>query len=146
MFTQHLYCKPNPTAMNTAIVFTLLIGILNTIYLSITAILGKNVYCFLLPDEWCLAVQHSKYSKTFGIRNPYLGLFMLTLIAVMYYMNLNDQLDYLYTFGIVTFGFLFSCYFLYIQAVLIKAFCTWCVLSFLVFTALFTELLFILYL
>ena len=132
--------------MQTAIIITLLIGIINTIYLTITALQGKSVYCFLLPNEWCLAVQHSKYSKTFGIRNPYLGLGMLTVIAIMYYLNLQEQLDYIYTFGLVTFGFLFSCYFLFIQAKVIKAYCTWCVLSFFVFTALFTELLILLYL
>jgi uncharacterized membrane protein len=123
--------------METYIYLILAVGILNTLYLSYHAIRGSNVYCFLLPDEWCLKVQHSPYSRTFGIKNPYLGLGMLIAILMLFMGWIDGKMPYYYYFGLVVFGFLFSCYFLYIQAAVIKAFCTWCVLSFLVFTALF---------
>lgn len=125
--------------METIIYVTLIIGILNTIYLTTVALLGKNVYCFMLPEAWCLKVQHSKYSKTFGIRNPLLGLGMLIVISIGYYLSTTGVLPLLYTYLVICGGFLFSVYFLYVQAFIIKAFCTWCVLSFLVFTALFIE-------
>jgi uncharacterized membrane protein len=124
-------------ALNIIIIFTICVGIANTMYLSFHAIDGSNVYCLGFPDEWCKKVQYSPYSRTFGIKNPYLGLGMLLVIAVLYWAWQDGILDYYYYFGLVTFGFLFSCYFLYIQAAVIKAFCTWCVLSFLVFTGLF---------
>ena len=125
--------------MSAAIYLTLSIGIINTIYLTITGIRGKDVYCFLLPDQWCKAVQTSKYSKTFGVSNPILGLGMLIVIGALYYLSTVNILPFYFTYLLIAGGFIFSIYFLWIQAFVIKAFCTWCVLSFLVFAALFVE-------
>ena len=75
--------------MEQAIYITLILGLANTIYLTYTALAEKAVYCLFLPNEWCVKVQHSKYSKTFGIRNPYLGLGMLIAITALFFLSMN---------------------------------------------------------
>jgi uncharacterized membrane protein len=95
------------------------------------------VACFFFPKEWCEKVQKSNYSRTFGIPNSYLGFLMLTLILLFTLLYSNGTLSFVPAFIVIGAGFLFSTYFLYIQAFVLKAFCTWCVLSFFIFTALF---------
>jgi uncharacterized membrane protein len=114
-----------------------LLGIINTLYLSYHAIRGTLVACIGFPDEWCEKVQKSKYSKTFGIPNPYLGLGMLIVILILIFLTLNGTVPFWMAGAVISFGFAFSVYFLYIQAAIIKAFCTWCVVSFIVFLLLF---------
>jgi uncharacterized membrane protein len=132
--------------METPLIFTFIVvalGIVNTVYLTIKAISNQSVYCLFLPDEWCEKVQKSKYSKTFGIPNPYLGLGMLSVIMALLALYHAEMIPVWPAMGLISFGFAFSLYFLYIQAAVIKAFCTWCVVSALVFTALFVLQFFI---
>ena len=124
------------TSLNIFIFITVL-GIINTIYLTYHSLRGTIVYCLGFPDEWCERVQKSKYSKTFGIPNPYLGLGMLLSILVLVVLYSQGTLSLLPVKILVTFGFLFSLYFLYIQAAVIRAYCTWCVVSAIVFAILF---------
>ena len=124
------------TSINIFIIITVL-GIINTIYLTYHSLRGTMVYCLGFPDEWCEKVQKSKYSKTFGIPNPYLGLGVLLTILVLVVLYSQGTLPLLPVNIVVTFGFLFSLYFLYIQAAVIRAYCTWCVVSAIVFTLLF---------
>ena len=119
------------------------LGIINTLYLSYHAIKGTLVACWGFPDEWCEKVQKSKYSKTFGIPNPYLGLGMLVVILALILLSDKGMVPFWVVGSIISFGFAFSIYFLYIQAKVIKAYCTWCVVSFLVFLLLFILTLFI---
>ncbi|MBI5421003.1 MAG: hypothetical protein HZA35_01685 [Parcubacteria group bacterium] len=106
------------------------IGIANTSYLAYHAITKTDVACIFFPKEWCRKVQYSKQSKTFGISNSYLGL-------VMYLSIFGLTIGYVYGFAIpfwwiqcvVGFGFLFSMYFTFVQAFVLRAFCTWCVVS-----------------
>ncbi len=113
------------------------LGIINTIYLSYHSIKGTLVACWGFPTEWCEKVQKSKYSKTFGIPNPYLGLGMLMAILILTIFSINGIVPFWIVGTIISFGFAFSIYFLYIQAAVIKAYCTWCVVSFFVFLLLF---------
>ena len=124
------------TSINIFIIITVL-GIINTLYLTYHSLRGTMVYCLGFPDEWCEKVQKSKYSKTFGIPNPYLGLGVLLTILVLVVLYSQGTLPLLPVNIVVTFGFLFSLYFLYIQAAVIRAYCTWCVVSAIVFTLLF---------
>jgi uncharacterized membrane protein len=118
-------------------IFVTVAGIINTIYLTYHSLKGTIVYCLGFPDEWCEKVQRSKYSKTLGIPNPFLGLGMLVAILVLTIFYINGSISLLPVNILVSFGFLFSLYFFYLQAAVIKAFCTWCVVSALVFTILF---------
>ena len=124
------------TSINIFIIITVL-GIINTLYLTYHSLRGTMVYCLGFPDEWCEKVQKSKYSKTFGIPNPYLGLGVLLTILVLVVLYSQGTLSLLPVNIVVSFGFLFSLYFLYIQAAVIRAYCTWCVVSAIVFTLLF---------
>ena len=113
------------------------IGLVNTIYLSYCAIMGKDVACYFFPDEWCKKVQYSPQSKTFGVPNPYLGFLMLLAIFILTLMYVQGSIPFWIIYAIITFGLLFSAYFSYVQRYILKAYCTWCVLSALVFLALF---------
>jgi len=124
------------TPMLAALVITIL-GLINTLYLSYHAINGTAVYCLFFPDEWCKKVQMSHYSKTMGIKNPYLGLGMLLAILTLLLLANQNIIPLWPAMALISFGFLFSMYFLYIQAFVIKAFCTWCVVSAMVFAGLF---------
>ncbi len=110
------------------------IGVLDTLYLIYHKLRGTDVACPFFPKEWCYKVQHSPQSKTFGVPNSYLGFIMYVLILVMTYMYAIGALVFWPIQAIVTFGFLFSMYFIYIQAFVLKAFCTWCVVSAINFT------------
>lgn len=118
-------------------IFITVLGIINTIYLTYHSIKGTMVYCLGFPDEWCEKVQKSKYSRTLGIPNPYLGLGMLLTILVLVILYSQGTLSLVPVNILVAFGFLFSLYFLYIQAPVLRAYCTWCVVSALVFSLLF---------
>ncbi|MFZ3020315.1 MAG: vitamin K epoxide reductase family protein [Minisyncoccia bacterium] len=111
-----------------------LIGVLDTLYLIYHKVRGTEVACIFFPAEWCHTVQHSPQSKILGIPTSYLGFLMYVLILVMTYMFAHGGLAFWPIEVLVTFGFLFSMYFTYIQAFVLRAFCTWCVLSAINFT------------
>lgn len=105
------------------------LGILNTIYLSYHSLTQKPVRCFFFPDEWCRRVQFSRFSKTLGVPNSFLGFFLYTVILILSILYADNAIGFWPTKILITFGFLFSLYFTLIQAFVLRAFCTWCVLS-----------------
>jgi uncharacterized membrane protein len=107
----------------TAILITAAIGIANTLYLSWCSITKRDVKCLFLPPKQWLKVQYSKYSRTMGIPNPYLGLAMLVAIIILTFFFAEATVPFWIIFAIVSAGFLFSLYFLFIQAFILKAFC-----------------------
>lgn len=126
--------------MDTTVIILLAvagIGILNTIYVSYHTYKQKMVACPIFKKESCETVQKSPLSKTFGVPNSYLGLSMLILTVILTMMYWKGLITFIPAFIVISAGFLFSIYFLYIQSRVLKAFCTWCVLSILVFTTLF---------
>ena len=115
-----------------------IIGLLDTIYLSYHVITKTDVACWFFPKRWCRKVQHSKFSKTFGIPNPYLGLLMY--VAILFLIDTTGAAPSWILPTVITFGFGFSMYFIYIQSFILNAFCTWCVLSAINFTVMFASL------
>lgn len=113
------------------------IGVADTLYLMYHKIRGTDVACPFFPKEWCRTVQHSPQSKTFGIPNSFAGLGMYAAILVLTWLYAGGSIAFWPIQALVTFGFLFSLYFTYVQAFVLRAFCTWCVLSALNFTVLF---------
>lgn len=97
------------------------IGVVDTLYLIYHKVRGTDVACVFFPKEWCYKVQHSPQSKTFGIPNSYLGFLMYILILAMTYMFTTGSLVFWPIRAIVTFGFLFSMYFISIQGFVLKA-------------------------
>lgn len=117
------------------------IGVLNTIYLSYHAITKTPVKCIFFPDEWCHKVQMSSYSRMFGIPNAFMGFAMYAGILVFSLLYASDVTPFWPVTVLILMGFLFSMYFSYIQASVLKAWCTWCVLSAIDFTLLVIALI-----
>ena len=111
-----------------------IIGLLDTAYLIYHKIKGTDVACPFFPKEWCHKVQHAKQSKTFGVPNSYWGFMMYVLILILTYLFAIGSAPFWPIKLIVGIGFLFSLYFLYVQSSILKAYCTWCVISFINFT------------
>lgn len=110
------------------------IGILDTLYLIYHKLAGTDVDCPFFPKEWCHKVQHSPQSKTFGIPNSYAGFLMYAAILALTASYAAGAVAFWPIRAVVTFGFLFSMYFVYVQAAVLRAFCTWCVVSAINFT------------
>lgn len=119
-----------------------IIGLLDTAYLIYNKIKGTNVACPFFPKEWCYRVQHSPQSKTFGISNSILGFIMYMIILILAALFSYSVLPLWPLVAVIVFGFLFSLYFLYVQAFVLRAFCTWCVISFVNFTVMLLALIF----
>lgn len=114
------------------------IGIINTIYLIYHSVKKTPVKCIFFPSEWCEKVQASKYSRTFGIKNSVAGLGMYSGLLILSILLYTAVLNVVWPIqALVWIGFLFSTYFLFIQGFVLKAFCTWCVLSAIEFSLLF---------
>ena len=113
------------------------VGVLDTLYLLYHKMRGTDVACPFFPDEWCRIVQHSPQSKIFGIPNSFLGLLMYLAILLLTWLYAGATVPFWTIQAIVTFGFLFSIYFTYVQAFVLRAFCTWCVVSAINFTIMF---------
>jgi uncharacterized membrane protein len=117
-----------------------LIGLIDTLYLSYHAVNKTDVVCWFFPKEWCQKVQYSKFSKTFGIPNPYLGFLMYIALLVLTPLTVAGAVGNWLVPAIIMFGFAFSMYFTFIQAFVLRAFCTWCVISAINFTVMFIYL------
>lgn len=109
------------------------IGVIDTLYLIYHKVRGTEVKCLFFPKEWCYKVQHSKQSSTFGIPNSIAGFVMYVAILILTYLYVAGSVPFWPVQFLVAFGFLFSLYFLYVQAFVLRAFCTWCVVSFINF-------------
>lgn len=113
------------------------IGLADTLYLIYHFITKTDVACPFFPPEWCRIVQHAPQSRTLGIPNPILGFGMYAALLVLIYLFMPAIWAYWAVRIIITIGFLFSLYFTYVQGFVLKAFCTWCVISALNFVMLF---------
>ncbi|MEK7514463.1 MAG: vitamin K epoxide reductase family protein [Patescibacteria group bacterium] len=120
-----------------------IIGALDMLYLIYHKIRGTNVACPFFPKEWCQKVQYSPQSKTLGISNSFAGFGMYTAILILTWLYAGSAVAFWPIQAIVTFGFLFSLYFTYVQAFVLKAFCTWCVVSAINFTVMFLTVWFL---
>ena len=125
--------------MNTVTVLYVfgIIGVLDTLYLIYHKLKGTDVACIFFPKEWCHKVQYSPQSRTLGIPNSYAGFGMYVAILVLTYLYARGTGAFWPIQAIVTLGFLFSMYFTFVQAFVLRAFCTWCVLSAINFIVMF---------
>lgn len=105
------------------------VGLLDASYLIYHKVRKTDVACWFFPKEWCRKVQYSPYSKTLGIPNSMAGFGMYAAILALTLLFANGLVPFWTVQAVVGFGFLFSLYFTYIQAFVLKAFCTWCVIS-----------------
>lgn len=124
--------------MNLSILYIFgVIGVLDTLYLIYHKVRDTDVACPFFPKEWCRKVQYSPQSKTLGIPNSFAGFAMYVAILILTWLYVGGTIPFWPIQAIVTFGFLFSMYFTYVQAFVLRAFCTWCVVSAINFTIMF---------
>lgn len=124
-------------ALNLALIYIFsLVGLADTSYLVYHTAKGTDVHCLFFPPEWCHKVQHSPQSKTFGVPNSLAGLGMYSLILLLALAGAYGVTPFWPLQALIGFGFLFSLYFIYVQAFVLRAFCTWCVVSAINFTVL----------
>lgn len=123
------------------------IGLIISGYLSYIKLLDAPIICSENQTFSCSTVQASRWSELFGIPIAYLGFGLYLLIGSL--LLLEDTTDFLaeygrlliFTLGII--GWLFSMWLVYIQAVIILAFCQWCLAHEFNFTLLFGVILYL---
>jgi len=117
------------------------IGFIDSSYLSVLHY--KNIIppCSLL--EGCETVLTSRYAVIWGVPTALVGAFYYLAVVILSVLYLDTkQTGYLAAaMGAITLGFLFTIWFLYLQAFVIKTFCEYCLLSAGVTTALFAAVL-----
>lgn len=108
----------------------LLAAILISGYLSYLKVANVDAQCVASGTFDCGTVLNSAYSELAGIPIAWLGL--ATNLLVVGLLVLENRIGILrefgvaLVFGVVLFATLFSVYLIYIQAVVIQAYCPWC--------------------
>ncbi|HUO75590.1 MAG TPA: vitamin K epoxide reductase family protein [Candidatus Paceibacterota bacterium] len=111
------------------------IGVADTMYLIWHKFTGTDVACIGFPKAWCRKVQYARQSVTMGVPNSIWGFLMYA--AILFLVVMQPAFPLWPLKAIVLIGFLFSLYFTYVQAFVLRAFCTWCVISALNFFVMF---------
>lgn len=111
------------------------VGLIDATYLTVTHYTQALVPCNF--THACETVLRSKYSEVFGIPVAAFGVvfYVTTLAAVVYFLQHKTYHWWLSVWGLL--GFLSSLYLLYIMAVVLRAFCQYCLLSSLTSTLVF---------
>ncbi|MEN9852637.1 MAG: hypothetical protein RI996_580 [Candidatus Parcubacteria bacterium] len=107
------------------------LGLLDSIYLTYTRFMGIVPPCSISFFSGCATVAKSSYSVFFGIPLSLIGVFFYLLICVVTITLIYKKVRYgsLAFVFFSTLGGLFSLYFVYLQAFVIRAFCIYCVAS-----------------
>lgn len=105
------------------------IGFLDSVYLTAVHYAGSELNCGYFGS--CNEVTTSEYSIIFGIPTALLGaLYYLTvLILGLIHVDTKKLLPLKLITPIVTFGFLFSFWLVYLQIVIIEQICLYCMAS-----------------
>lgn len=116
-----------------AIVVLSFLGLIISFYLLYGQKAKRKVVCLIGHD--CDAVVKSAYGKTFGLENTVLGILFYGGILVIRAFSLPiPQLTLTIVAGLAG---LFSIYLIYVQGVILKKWCDYCILSALINWALF---------
>ena len=112
-------------------------GFLNASYLTFKRFTGGPISCPIFGG--CDEVTKSVYSVLFSIPLSVYGMaiYLAVLVLSVAYLQTKNPRFALGFMGLSVIGFIFSVYFMYIQAFLIGAYCFYCVLSFVFFTTMF---------
>lgn len=115
-----------------ALLFTLAaIGISETVYLIRKRITHDRPICIM--GEQCLLVLQSKYRKTLGISNDFLGLsFYIVISFITAFVVIEvSPFDFWVKVAriLISIGTLISLYFTFLQWRVIRSWCFWCLMS-----------------
>jgi uncharacterized membrane protein len=118
-----------------------LIGIGISGYLSYSKLTSTDLICLDSEVINCDLVQNSIYARVAGIDISYLGLLAYLILGGLLLLEHRVPLlrDYgsILIFGATLFAFLYAVWLVYVQAVLLMAFCTWCLAHEVTITLLF---------
>lgn len=133
---------PEVAGFYTAIMAASLAGVGVTVYIYYAKRFKKQLAC--PSGDECNEVVNSKYAKFFGISLEYLGFLYYAVIllgygALLLVPGLQEAALLPGLFLLSTFSFFFSLYLLFVQGVILKRWCVWCMLS-----AAFSTLIFVL--
>lgn len=115
-----------------AILLLGLIGLVDSLYLASHAATDSDLFCEIGAGlDGCNTVAQSPYSQFFGIPLAYLGVafYALLLLAALAALWKHHRHIHRALLAIAFLGAAFSVVFLYIQFVLIKALCIYCLIS-----------------
>lgn len=106
----------------------LFLSILNLIVSSYLFYLDlKKETPFCLINSGCEFILQNKYSRIFNIPIAFLGIVYFLILLIFSFLIFKGK-NYLIKFFkiIITFGFLFALYLIYLQFFVIKSFCQYC--------------------
>ena len=107
------------------------LGLAVSIYMTIYKVTSNNAMCLGSGD--CSTVNASKYSEVYGIPVAVFGVLgYAAILATLYFENRNSffkQNSTLMIFGMALTGFIFTVWLIYVEVVLLKALCPFCVTS-----------------
>lgn len=108
------------------------VGVLVSGYLSYVKATGVPMVCMEDSGFSCSTVQNSAYSELFGIPIAWLGLATYLVIGGLILFERSTafmrQNGMVLLFGLVLFAFLYSLYLVYVQGVILEAWCQWCLI------------------
>jgi uncharacterized membrane protein len=120
----------SPISNKTKISFLIIIilGFVDATYITIERFMNKIPPCTLSE---CGTVLTSSYSEILGIPVSLLGAiyYLVLIILFMIHFDTKKEVYLQFAFHFTIFGLLFSLYFLFVQAFVIKAFCQYCLVS-----------------
>lgn len=115
------------------------LGILVSIYMTIYKFTGNKKMCIGSGD--CETVNQSRFSEIYGIPVALVGVGgYLSILAVLLLEKRNPFLRdnaTMLLFGVTLMGFLFTLYLVYVELILLKALCPFCVTSQVTMTLIF---------
>ncbi|MDP2744346.1 MAG: vitamin K epoxide reductase family protein, partial [Dehalococcoidia bacterium] len=122
----------------TLVAVLALVGVFISGYLTYVELKGIEPVC--LPEAACDVVLSSPYARVWGVPLALLGLLMYALLMGLGLLDRGRKtgkqgLAPVGIFSVALAGTLYSAYLFYLQAVEIHAFCTWCLASALVVSA-----------
>lgn len=106
-----------------------LAGFADATYLSVKHLYKSDAGC--LVTEGCDVVLNSEYAVLLGVPLAYLGMAYYTVVLALVtaeWAHRNAIFNQMLK-GVVIAGLGFSAYLLYVQAIVLNAFCSWCLFS-----------------
>jgi uncharacterized membrane protein len=101
----------------------------------IICLIASIILSFIPPEEacgnidsGCYIINTSEYAKTIGIKNCYVGLIVFSVLIILTIFHLLKSKKYKKQLILITLiiGSIFAVYFIYLQLIVIKACCQYC--------------------
>ena len=122
------------------------IGFIDASYLTVEHYQNAALPCVIFKG--CEQVTTSAYSKVFGLPLALYGAmyYLFMFLVSIFYFDTKNELTFKILKYVPVIGFLASAYFVYLQLFVIRAICTYCVISAITSTTLFILSFFLTYL